>query len=388
MNSKPTVSRFYSLDDLRGLAALAVVFSHWVHFFVVGTTPPENLAGKLPLNEWFNPIYANGYRAVDFFFSLSGFIFFWLYARPIEKRGITFQKFCFLRFSRLYPLHFATLLVVALGQIFFLHTQGAWWIYGNNDLPHFTEQIFFASNWWAGDASFNGPVWSVSVEILLYLFFFVACRLGWTKPWQLLALAAAGYAAKEHWVVGKGILGFFLGGIVCWLFLKLNRTEGSKKPGSIFGLLAIVLWVLVPLNDHWQWLDQFAKRIGEWSQHASATKVLVHYAEKITSDLYAVVLFPATILAMALNEHRFGAIWKRLSFLGDISYSSYLLHFPLQMLCVFVVGWLGWSRAIFSRPASLLVFFTVLILVSLACHNYFERPVQNWLRTKNPWRQK
>ena len=53
------------------------------------------------------------------------------------------------------------------------------YVYGNNDLPHFVLQLFLASDW-AGrsDWSFNGPIWSISVEILVYALFYGLCRLG------------------------------------------------------------------------------------------------------------------------------------------------------------------------------------------------------------------
>lgn len=47
-----------------------------------------------------------------------GFVFFWLYAHPIRQRSVSTRRFFWLRLSRLYPLHLATLLV-AERAIFF-----------------------------------------------------------------------------------------------------------------------------------------------------------------------------------------------------------------------------------------------------------------------------
>ena len=41
--------RLYSLDVLRGLAALSVVFWHWQHFFYSGTAPGVVEVEKQPL---------------------------------------------------------------------------------------------------------------------------------------------------------------------------------------------------------------------------------------------------------------------------------------------------------------------------------------------------
>ena len=43
------------------------------------------------------------------------------------------------------------------------------------------------------------------------------------------------------------------------------------------------------------------------------------------------VLCPLTVLALALHEARAGGALRALAFLGDISYSTYLIHFPMQL---------------------------------------------------------
>ncbi|RMT41053.1 hypothetical protein ALP47_200218 [Pseudomonas savastanoi] len=72
---------------------------------------------------------------------------------------------------------------------------------------------------------------------------------------------------------------------------------------------------------------------------------------------------------------RFGAI-------GDVSYSSYLLHFPLQILFAMAFDVLGYSREIFYNAWMLLLFMAVLIPLSFASHRFFEAPVHQWLRRR------
>jgi peptidoglycan/LPS O-acetylase OafA/YrhL len=92
------------------------------------------------------------------------------------------------------------------------------------------------------------------------------------------------------------------------------------------------------------------------------------------------VLFPLTILALALLEARRGPLLKPLSFLGDISYSAYLLHFPLQLLLYVIVAKFARGSAIYYSPWTMLAYFGVLVGIGMTCYRCFEMPVQARLR--------
>jgi peptidoglycan/LPS O-acetylase OafA/YrhL len=49
--------RLYSLDALRGVAALVVIFWHWQHFFYRGTQPGRLAFSDLPLFDVFFLFY-------------------------------------------------------------------------------------------------------------------------------------------------------------------------------------------------------------------------------------------------------------------------------------------------------------------------------------------
>ena len=61
-------------------------------------------------------------------------------------------------------------------------------------------QLFMASNWVNGlPFSFDGPVWSVSVEVLAYAFFFLVVRF--IKPSLLLCvIVAVAFKAMDHFL--------------------------------------------------------------------------------------------------------------------------------------------------------------------------------------------
>jgi peptidoglycan/LPS O-acetylase OafA/YrhL len=128
------VKRLYSLDALRGIAALSVVIWHWQHFFAIsGDWQAGWRRDSQPLFWLLKPLYEQGWIAVDLFFALSGFVFFWLYGEAIREHRMAPARFALLRFSRLYPLHFVTLIIVAVLQTFFFRATGTFFIFDAND---------------------------------------------------------------------------------------------------------------------------------------------------------------------------------------------------------------------------------------------------------------
>jgi peptidoglycan/LPS O-acetylase OafA/YrhL len=376
--------RFYSLDVLRGLAALIVVLFHWQNFFTYKYEYPR--LTLLPLHQILAPFYTSGGRAVDLFFCLSGFIFFWLYSEKIRSQSISAKEFGVLRFSRLYPLHLVTLVLVALGQVVMCLTYGSSFVYRNNDAFHYVIQLFFASaltaNEWQNN-SFNGPNWSVSVEIFLYGLFFIVCRCKCIRWWQILAYIAVG----EYWVVhhghyigfARGVLSFFIGGFSFHIFVGLWNLRLSNSVYTVMGCAVLLLWVLIPLEVANSYLVSTYESVFA-HQHLEIFKIIGKGVYRFSQGAYELVLFPLTIILLALVETRRGTLGRRFAILGDISYSTYLLHFPLQILFMIAVFAVGATPGFFSSVWGLPIFFAVLIPISIGSHNIFERPAQSSLR--------
>jgi len=375
---------FHSLDILRGVAALSVVFWHWQHFFYDGTKrvfDPE----RYPLHGLFSPLYLYGGTAVNLFFCLSGFIFYWLYSGRIEKGGISAGRFAWLRFSRLYPLHFLTLCLVAAGQQFMIRHYGRYFVYPWNDAHHFVLQLFFASNWGLERGnSFNGPIWSVSVEVILYALFFVVCRLGLRSWWHAALFSGAGFILMKTVAiveVGTGMFSFFIGGAVFHLFVRICRRQLSHAAVQRLVVFTGVMWIVIPLSFGYDFpYRAYRHCLLHWGANIQGNDVpglILYNASTYSFDL---VLFPLTILTLALWETCRGTLGKRVAYIGHLSYSSYLLHFPLQM--VFMVAALHFTggNAFFYSPCALLVFFSTLILLSLGCYRFIEMPCQAFLR--------
>lgn len=186
MSRSRVINRNYSLDVLRGLAALSVVLWHWQHFFYVAGRPVNFRTENQPFFEYLSLFYLHGSLAVELFFSISGFVFFWLYAIPIQEKKEKLASFFIKRFSRLYPLYILTFIVVAFLQIIYFKVNNYYFVYQLNDWYHAALNILMIPAWgFEQGYSFNGPVWSVSIEILMYSMFFMVCK---TKTTRILSI--------------------------------------------------------------------------------------------------------------------------------------------------------------------------------------------------------
>jgi len=356
--------RLTSLDALRGIAALSIVFWHWQHFFAIDGDWMEGWRRDMqPLFWLFKPLYLQGWAAVDLFFVLSGFVFFWLYGDQIRERAVGAGRFALLRFSRLYPLHFVLLLFVAVLQYAFWEQNGGFFIYDANDVPHFIAQLFLAQNWYPlAPQSFDGPAWSVSLECLLYAVFFLACRFGVKAGWRSLLLALAGVPLlwiDEH--IARGVIGFFMGGAMVAAWRVLREHAQARVIGRGLATAAIAGWVTLAVLLY---LDSPLLTGGEGNAGFLLT--------------FDFLLCPLTVLALAVNER--GGKRPLLGFLGDISYATYLLHFPMQLALALIANRLDWEPQVFMQGWVLLAFYAALIGLGALSYNFFERPMQAFLR--------
>lgn len=346
-------NRLYTLDVLRGIAALCVVFWHWQHFFYVGGDASGFVPSQQPFFDSFSVLYKHGGMAVQLFFTLSGFVFYWLFASEVANRSLPIARFSLDRFSRLYPLHLATFIVVICLQWAYTHSHTSSFVYPFNDTYHAVLNILMMPAWGLEKGwSFNAPVWSVSVEVVLYAVFFLICLTGrWKWPLTAAAAAVGSYLYPDIYKLGSGMLCFFIGGMTYGLLTLLRRYLGDTCTVVITGTLCVAAW-------------------------AGLLKV----PEALSGTLLLYVCYPLLIAALAAAGMRWPGLAKRGGWLGDISYSSYLTHFPLQIIFAMVFDALALPRTVFYEGWVMVLFFAVLIPLSLACHQWFERPAQRYLR--------
>lgn len=338
--------------DDRARWALSVVFAEYPLDYVLESE------AHLPGHVWLWPLYDYKSLAVQFFWLISGFVFMITYGH--QGRSINARQFFAHRFARLYPLHFVTLIFVAVVQFIALQKLGSWQVYGNNDASHFIAQLFMASNWLnAKDASFNAPIWSVSVEVLVYgLFVLVLYRFG--SGIVRMALAATMLFVVERFTYSLlawcGAL-FFIGVLIAQLEPMLRARVGNRTTIAVAAAgvasSSLVIW--------------FIAAAGFGGHEAS---------------LLAYFFMPAVLLMLAALDVGTRPLHRSFHWIGAITYSVYLLHMPLIITLKTLMPAIFADRDILRSGWTLAAYVVAVVMLSILSHRYFELPTQRWLRSR------
>jgi peptidoglycan/LPS O-acetylase OafA/YrhL len=298
-------ARFHELDSLRALAAIGVVIWHYSGHFEV------TLASSF---------YRRGDLLVDFFFVLSGFVLARAYWN--ERRSANFAGNVRERIARMYPLHVVTLCAVAIMQwVLVNRLNSPPFIYRFNDAYHFVLNLLMLSR--AGleqGFSFNGPSWSISTEFVVNVLFLAAIAL----PRNL---------------VRAGL--FALLAVVFVAILKGGSTGTASASGAIQDMFRTIVgfccgMALYRLHSHWSERINFHRGFADGLAIAATSTLLWCLNDGEVSWLLHLAIvatcFPALIVgAIHGGVVRWALTLPPLVYLGTISYSIYLVHFPLEL---------------------------------------------------------
>jgi peptidoglycan/LPS O-acetylase OafA/YrhL len=367
----PRVSYLSNLTPLRGLAALLVAIFHY-----------EMVAGRfVPAAQ--TMFLEKCYLMVDLFFIMSGFIMMHVYGQGFRPpvAGGTFREFMVARFARIYPLHiFSLILLVGLVMVLppvDLQSRGV-----ENPAAILTNALLLHSMHIHSIYTWNIPSWSISAEWWCYLLFplLVYLLARWhrvTVVVYILAIVAA-YAsimyllprvnpmypavAVPHNINTTYDYGFlrglagFMAGMLLYILYGLPAVVKIISR-DVFSLL---MALLVGCCLH-----------GGWN------------------DAICVLGFCGLVLGFASNQGRLSRVcgWRPLQYLGDISYSIYLMQIFLQVPFshgLRLPGVTGMGRGklnIAMGPGLLYCGMYVLLLIGISSATYYllEKPCRRYI---------
>lgn len=331
------------LTGLRGVGALWVLLFHI--FFGRGV-----------------PIVEHGDLGVDIFFILSGFVLCHAH-RAQSWGGAGYWGFLQARVARIFPLNtlaLAMTVVIALTYPRFIES------FGDGGIEKFSvkELVFctlLVQNWGLGNAfSWNLPAWSLSAEWLASLVF----------PLLLLATKRVG---SPRALVGMAAFALMIFAICLMMKGSLTALPGGGKLGLVRMFCEFFAGCCLS-GGYWHGM-----RAGSWVSWAA---VIVLCIALIFPDflIASIFSFAVGVLLAADNSSRFGRFLSTpvMQYFGGISFSIYLLHWPLLMVFNRAVAYLsitGQRQAICTA-----IFFLGIIGLSTLVYRYFEAPMRSWVR--------
>jgi peptidoglycan/LPS O-acetylase OafA/YrhL len=362
-----------SLTGFRFFAAATIV---WSHSLADIAAPGGRLmdTGRL------------GTAGMTLFFVLSGFVIHYNYGDDVagfRLRGL--RAFGVARLARLYPLYLLMLcfdLAVRLRHPSGLHAFPAAWPY----------YLTLTQSWFPIEIGndrlavvYLGLAWSISTEVLLYLFYLAVawaiCGLRSSRSvavalaiFFLAAMSFYGGHALGWWLTGGDqywgfylspycrIAEFVLGALTAALYQRRVNEQSGARPGLAGAMLMagslVWLCLLYALAYHPRFGAVFLELQQSWG-FAPGLAGLLYFFARYRTRASALVENPAVLR------------------LGDASYSLYLLH-----------GYaLATIRDLMPDPGNwgLLAARTALgwgfaALAALLCYRYYEMPARRMVR--------
>lgn len=325
--------RLRQLDALRGLAAMAVVLHHlvWTRVDTQAHTP------NLP--DWFwlgfhllHPAFA-GHEAVLLFFVLSGLV---LTGAVVRRERLAYPGYLMHRVARIYVPYLAAILLAIAACYWFRGRIPAWtpwtagaWQIGPN-ATSMAQHVLFLGTY---PLYFNNVIWSLIMELRISIVF----------PFLVYGLRRLGL----RWgVVVVGVLGLADAVVAPLAGAHLSPGLADLYRTAHFGIF-FALGAMLAL--HAEAIGRVYLRLGPAARIAlGLTSFLaLGYFDAILNvrlphlevDLVG-ALGAAGLLACAMHDRWLARVLDRkpLLWLGDISYSLYLLHLPVIMVLIALWG--------------------------------------------------
>ena len=305
--------------------------------------------------------FEQGHVAVKTFFVLSGFVLTQGYARSRwDRRSLI--AYGVARFARVYPVYLVSLLIVSYFIVEFLMDPR---FSTGGKLQAITSYGLLLQGWMQNaGAGWNTPAWSLSCELVFYIV--LPVFLMWVGPGSRMKIALLASMA-----------------VLLPILLRRAGTPENWKPiihtgDFLMGIAAARIYSLIRSSEK-AWLHR-----GYWLYlPALAIGMIVVTFPAILMDSIdlGTALLPLNgmlVLGLALGGGRLARMLSTVAvqYLGQISYSIYILHVPLLWWFgnrgPVVLAQLQWCVA--------MIYILAIVIISAACFEWIEKPANRMIR--------
>lgn len=324
--------RLNELDGLRGLAALSVFIGH-----VIGMLVFTGLIFDV-FNQTILHVLWDGYAAVILFFVLSGFVLALPFVNNTERK-INYLSFMIKRVFRLYPA-FILIIVISLllkNNLFFQESFkglspwiNSFWLLPVTFKDFVNTIVLIGPGYDTG--LINPVIWSLKIEMRMSLIF----------PLIIIGVRFS----KSHFISFLFLLITFLLGLFVsvdtLLFLPMFvlgaiLAKHRFELGEILSTTNLPTKIILFVISLFLYTSMFSIP-GISDSHPMIGTMLIALGSSIF-----------ILLSLNVNKARKYLNSKIIKFLGDVSYSFYLIHFPVLLSITsisikfhipIVVGWI------------------------------------------------
>ena len=313
--------------------------------------------------------------AVDLFFCLSGFSLCLAY-KAGSGGGLDFWPYIRARFARIYPLY-----AVSLGLMWWLvfrHLGGSGYYPTPLYFADAVRQVFMVNTWplIGSGSNWDFPAWSLSVEAFCYIGIFpllfksLPRLMAWSVSRRLCLLVVLGFVS---------VIAF----VRLWDGFMVSVHLYHPHPISLWipMLRGVTLFTAGGIiYSFWVRKDAVASLAGQACDAVALAGfgILVGAFFMTLHKDYLTLLAPALVLGLAVNEK---AVVARLLaaqpfyWLGEISYSLYLLHVPIDYELHH-----AWPALSHWPLPDFFISMAAMLAASTLSYYGFESPLRSWIK--------
>jgi peptidoglycan/LPS O-acetylase OafA/YrhL len=352
------LSHLFELDVVRGLMSWWVVVGHVLAF---AGFQENNVPSMIA-------VVMHGAYAVNVFMMMSGFVI----AKVLADKNESYWVFLTRRFLRIYPGFLVALVVAILARPLYIpillasrvplpwHYERIWDAENNHFWPHIFAHLSMLygvipeSTLRYSGIALLGPAWSMTIEFQYYLVaplvILIARRFGskgWVTVIAISGLVSQLFAASLQRNFPTSLptfLPLFLAGMTSYLIYAQIREKEPKVPADILLAGAPLLYLLTGSVPVTIWV--FAMAL-----------ILANGDSPVVSKIKSFLNRPSLL------------------FLGKMSYSTYLIHYPILWLGKALVACVALHA---SPPLVALSLFALTtpatLCVSVLLYHFVEKP--------------